>query len=78
MDITETFEIKMRAVAAFASQFTPGPDEARGLPLDRFSESVELAARRSGQRIRVRFGEAFVTREPVAVTDLLSLGGSSI
>ena len=48
-----------------------------GLPLDRFRENVELAARRNGQRIRVRYGEAFVTREPLEVQDLLALGGSS-
>ena len=77
VDITETFETKMRAVAAFASQFVPSPGESGPLPLDRFRENVELAARRNGQRIRVRFGEAFVTREPVAVGDLLALGGSS-
>lgn len=77
VDITETFETKMRAIAAFASQFTPAPGEASGLPLDRFREHVELAARRNGQRIRVRHGEAFVTREPLEVQDLLSLGGSS-
>jgi bacillithiol biosynthesis deacetylase BshB1 len=77
VDITETFETKMRAIAAFASQFLPGPDEVPGLPFDRYRESAELAARRNGQRIHVRYGEAFVTREPLAVSDLLSLGGSS-
>lgn len=77
VDISESFETKMRAIAAFASQFSPASGEAGGLPLDRFRENVELAARRSGQRIRVRYGEAFVTREPVEVQDLLALGGSS-
>jgi len=77
VDITETFDTKMRAIAAFASQFVPGPGESADLPLDRFREHMELAARRQGQRIRVRYGEAFVTREPVEVQDLLALGGSS-
>jgi bacillithiol biosynthesis deacetylase BshB1 len=77
VDITASFETKMRAIAAFESQFRPGPGESGELPLDRFREHVELAARRSGQRIRVRYGEAFVTREPVLVQDLLALGGSS-
>jgi hypothetical protein len=39
---------------------------------------MELAARRHGQRIAVEYGEAFVTREPVAVSDVMSLGGRSI
>ena len=77
VDITATFETKMRAIAAFASQFTPASSESASLPLDRFRDNVELAARRAGQRIRVRYGEAFVTKEPLEIQDLLALGGSS-
>ena len=77
VDITATFETKMRAIAAFASQFTPASGESASLPLDRFRDNVELAARRAGQRIRVRYGEAFVTKEPLEVQELLALGGSS-
>lgn len=77
VDITATFETKMRAIAAFESQFRPLAGESASLPLDRFRENAELAARRNGQRIHVRYGEAFVTREPVEVQDLLALGGSS-
>jgi bacillithiol biosynthesis deacetylase BshB1 len=77
VDITETFETKMRAVAAFDSQFAAPASRDALLPLDRFRESVELAARRHGQRIHVLYGEGFVTREPVEVRDLLALGGSS-
>jgi hypothetical protein len=68
----------MKAIGAFASQFTAAPGEAVPLPFDSFQDAVELAGRRHGQRIGVRYGEGFVTREPVAVTDLLSLGGASI
>jgi len=78
VDITPFWETKQRAIAAFASQFTPAPGETGSLPLDRFREAVELAGRRHGQRIGVRYGEGFVTREPLAVDDLLALGGPSI
>jgi bacillithiol biosynthesis deacetylase BshB1 len=78
VDITATWETKLRAIAAFASQFSPGPGEAVALPFDRFRATVELAARRHGQRVDVEFGEGFLTREPLAVDDLLSLGGRSI
>ena len=78
VDITPFWETKQRAIAAFSSQFTPGPGETGPLPLDRFQEAVELAGRRHGQRIGVRYGEGFSTREPLAVDDLLSLGGRSI
>jgi bacillithiol biosynthesis deacetylase BshB1 len=78
VDVTSTWDVKMRAIAAFRSQFTPAPGETGPLPLDRFREAVELACRRHGQRVGVRYGEGFVTREPLVVSDLLSLGGSSI
>jgi N-acetylglucosamine malate deacetylase 1 len=78
VDVTSVWDTKMQAVAAFASQFTPEPGEAGVLPLDRFREAIELAGRRHGQRIGVRYGEGFVTREPLAVSDLRSLEGESI
>ncbi len=78
VDVTPSWDVKLRAISAFASQFTPGPDETGALPLDRFKDAVELAGRRHGQRIGVRFGEGFVTREPLAVDDLLGLGGPSL
>lgn len=78
VDVTSTWKTKLDAVAAFASQFTPAPGETVVLPFERFRQNVELAARRHGQRIGVEFGEGFVTREPLAVDDLLALGGTSI
>ncbi|HXK08318.1 MAG TPA: bacillithiol biosynthesis deacetylase BshB1 [Vicinamibacteria bacterium] len=78
VDITAFWDTKRRAITAFASQFTPAPGETGSLPLDRFQDAVELAGRRNGQRIGVRYGEGFVTREPLAVDDLLALGGPSI
>jgi bacillithiol biosynthesis deacetylase BshB1 len=77
VDVTQFWETKLRAITAFASQFTPAPGERTPLALDRFREAVELSGRRLGQRIGVRYGEGFVTREPLAVDDLLALGGSS-
>ena len=77
VDVTPFWETKLRAISAFASQFAPSPGETGLLPLDLFKEGVELSGRRHGQRIGVRYGEGFVTREPLAVDDLLSLGGSS-
>lgn len=78
VDVTRSFDVKMKAIRAFASQFQPAGGETVPLPFDSFQDAVEMAGRRHGQRIGVRHGEGFVTREPVEVTDLLSLGGSSI
>ena len=77
VDVSSVWETKLAAIRAFASQFQPAPGEAGLLPLDRFQAAIELSARRHGQRIGALYGEGFVTREPVAVQDLLSLGGSS-
>ncbi len=77
VDVTEVWDVKLRAIAAFASQFTPAPGETGVLPLDRFREVVELAGRRHGQLIGVRYGEGFVTKEPLAVDDVTRLGGES-
>jgi N-acetylglucosamine malate deacetylase 1 len=78
VDVTSAWETKLRAISAFASQFAPAPGETGVLPLDRFREAVELAGRRHGQRIGVRYGEGFVTREPLVVGDVAALGGSSL
>jgi bacillithiol biosynthesis deacetylase BshB1 len=77
VDITSTWDKKLQAILAFQSQFTPAAMESVAMPFDRFRENVELSARRHGQRIGVRYGEGFVTREPLVVADLLSLENAS-
>lgn len=78
VDIGAFWETKLRAISAFASQFVPAAGESGPLHLDRYKEAVELSGRRHGQRIGVRYGEGFVTREPLVVDDLLALAGPSI
>ena len=72
VDVTPTWETKLKALDAFASQFRPPPDDAPN-PIDGFRAAAELSARRAGQRIGVKYGEGFVTREPMQVRDLLAL-----
>ena len=78
VDITSVWDVKMRAVRAFASQFAPAPGETVTLPFERFQLAVEANARRHGERIGVQYGEGFLVREPLEVDDLLSLKGRSI
>lgn len=78
VDITATFATKLKAIQAFASQFTAAPGETVTLPFDQFQAAVELTARRHGQRIGVAFGEGFVTREPLHVDDVAGLFGRSL
>jgi bacillithiol biosynthesis deacetylase BshB1 len=73
VDITAVWETKLKAIAAFSSQFKPEPGETVALALDSFRHNVELSARRLGQKIGVTYGEGFVTREAMRVEDLLSL-----
>jgi len=74
VDITAFWEIKMKAIGAFASQFTPpAGGDLVALPFERFRQNAEIAARRQGQRIGVDYGEGFVTREVMQVDDLLAL-----
>lgn len=78
VDVSSFWHRKLEAIAAFASQFTADPGETGVLPLDRFKEAVELAGRRHGQHIGVRYGEGFVTKEPLLVDDVTRLGGESL
>jgi bacillithiol biosynthesis deacetylase BshB1 len=78
VDVSTVWETKLRAIAAYQSQWTPPPGETEKLPLDLFKERVELAGRRHGQRIGVAYGEGWVTREPLVVDDLLALQGESL
>jgi bacillithiol biosynthesis deacetylase BshB1 len=78
VDVTGTWDVKMKAIRAFASQFTPGENETVALPFDRFQHVVELSGRRHGARIGVEYGEGFLSREPLRVDDLLSLDVRSI
>jgi bacillithiol biosynthesis deacetylase BshB1 len=78
VDISATWDKKLRAVAAYASQFPAQVDNEGASPLDRFQRHMEIAARRQGQRIGSAYGEGFVTREPMAVSDVATLGVRSL
>jgi len=72
VDVTPFWPVKIRAIQAFASQFTPAPSDVP-LPFDGWQNAVELAGRRQGQRIGVEFGEGFVVKEPLRVDDVAGL-----
>ena len=79
VDVTPVWETKLRAIAAFASQFTPAAGESGAAARSTASRRRwSSPGRRHGQRIGVRYGEGFVTREPLAVDDLVALAGASL
>ena len=83
VDISEQFATKARAVACYASQLhrpaaADGPPDANGEPETYLSRSDFLAAwegrhRYYGRMIGAEFGEAYLMRNPVPITDPMSL-----
>jgi len=75
-DITSSFDVKVKAILAHTTQFVPGEGRA-STPLNSpdFVGFVEARARTHGRRIGVRFGEAFRSARPVALSDFRLFGG---
>ncbi|MGQ0647316.1 MAG: bacillithiol biosynthesis deacetylase BshB1 [Gemmatimonadaceae bacterium] len=74
VDITETFDVKIAAIDAFASQFAgvtqAGEVYPNGEPL---VDIVRHHSAHYGSLIRVRYGEPFFTTETMRVDDLTTL-----
>jgi bacillithiol biosynthesis deacetylase BshB1 len=78
VDISATFETKLRAIACFSSQFDgatqAGEVYPNGEPL---ADIIRHHSAHYGSLIRARYGEPFFVTETIAVDDLLTLGGST-
>lgn len=74
VDVTGTWKIKMRAVAAYKSQFhDPKSKEPRTFISDpKFLRIIEGNARHYGAMIGAELGEAFVTKQPPRVDDVIA------
>jgi bacillithiol biosynthesis deacetylase BshB1 len=74
VDVTKTWKTKMRAVAAFKSQFhDPKSKEPQTFISDpKFLGMIEARGRHFGALIGVEYGEAYVTKQPPRVDDLLA------
>ncbi len=84
VDITETLEIKMKAMAAFGSQFYnpnyKSSDPQTYLSSPEFTSAIIERAAHFGSRIDAKYGEAFLTKESLAVRDPIDFfkaGGDS-
>ncbi len=79
VDVTDTLGKKMDAIRAYGTQFDGRDQGGELFPTGRdFYASVELRAAHYGSLIQVPYGEPFVTLEPIAVDDVVSLGVASI
>lgn len=77
VDVTATWKTKMRAVAAFKSQFhNPNSKEPQTfISSKRFIDMIEARGRHFGAMIGVEYGEAFVTKQPPKIDDPIAAYG---
>lgn len=75
VDVTGTYPVKRNALAAFESQFHRRDGDPLVTPISDpgFLGSIEARDRYFGSLIGATFGEAFLDRGPVAVSQALSL-----
>jgi bacillithiol biosynthesis deacetylase BshB1 len=81
VDITKEFDLRRKAILAFASQFRPLKGEPKSkvfLAIDRLESEMNQLARRYGQMIGVMYGEGFLTKEVMQVDDVMELPVRSI
>ncbi|HET7433569.1 MAG TPA: bacillithiol biosynthesis deacetylase BshB1 [Thermoanaerobaculia bacterium] len=73
VDATKTWKTKMRAVAAYKSQFyDPSSREPKTFISDpKFLEMIEARGRHFGALIGTAYGEAFVSKQPPRVDNLI-------
>lgn len=74
VDVSDAWKTKMRAVAAFHSQFfNPKSKEPRTfLSEKRFLDMIEARGKHFGAMIGATYGEAYLTKQPPRVDDLLA------
>ena len=81
VDISKEFELRRKAILAFASQFRPVKGEVKSnvfLAIDRLEDEMNQLARHYGQMIGVKYGEPFLTKELMQVEDVVALPVRSI
>lgn len=74
VDVTAAWKTKMRSVAAFKSQFyDPKSKEPKTVLSDpRFLEMIDARGKHFGALIGAGYGEAFVTKQPPKIDDVIA------
>jgi N-acetylglucosamine malate deacetylase 1 len=74
VDVTATWKTKMKAVLKFKSQFfDPKSKEPKTFISDpKFLEMIDARGRHFGMMIGAKYGEAFVTKQPPRVDDMIA------
>ncbi|MEK0420833.1 MAG: bacillithiol biosynthesis deacetylase BshB1 [Bacteroidetes bacterium] len=75
VDISDSFQEKMKAIRAFATQFFREGDDGPQTPIssEEFLFFIEARAREFGRSIGVEFGEGFTTERPMGINNLLGI-----
>lgn len=75
VDVSDTFDIKMKAVRAYTSQFhnleSKEPETVLSQP--EFLDLIEVRGRYYGRRIGVKYGEPFLSFFPLGIKDMFDL-----
>jgi LmbE family N-acetylglucosaminyl deacetylase len=73
VDITDSFDLKMKSVRAHASQFYNPESKESETRLSRpdFLEIIETRCRYFGSKIGVKYGEPFMTKWSLGIKDPL-------
>jgi bacillithiol biosynthesis deacetylase BshB1 len=74
VDVTETWKTKMKAIHSFKSQFfDPKSKEPRTFIADeKFLEMIEARGHHFGALIGARYGEAYVSKQPPRIDDMVA------
>ena len=74
VDVSDYWKTKMKAIGAFKSQFfdAKSKEPKTNLADRKFLEMIEARGKHFGAMIGVAFGEAFVTKQPPRVDDLIA------
>ncbi|HET7789594.1 MAG TPA: bacillithiol biosynthesis deacetylase BshB1 [Gemmatimonadales bacterium] len=79
VDVTETFDNKMRAIRCYASQFDGAKAAGEIFPTGQdLYELIRVQSAHYGSLIRRPYGEPFFTYETLLVDDVLELGVQSL
>jgi bacillithiol biosynthesis deacetylase BshB1 len=73
VDVSQVWKTKMRSVAAYKSQFyDPNSKEPKTFISDpKFLEMIEARGRHFGALINTQYGEAFVSKQPPRIDDII-------
>jgi bacillithiol biosynthesis deacetylase BshB1 len=72
VDVTDAWKTKMRAIAAFKSQFGSSKEPTIFISHPRFLEMIEARGKHFGALVGAQYGEAFVTKQPPRIDDVIA------